>query len=148
MRYIPLVFHPPTMASAQPHIVEKGSAPPEGQIVGIAERKDVRNIKRGKAPLQPRLIGILQAAEAAQPCHVVVRLGGVINRLRPGVGREELQSVIRGISNQSQIIGCAGELRKRRLQLVLLRRRCRQPTVGVADGPIILRREWIVDEGQ
>ena len=62
--------------------------------------------------------------------------------------RYKLQSVIRGISNQSHIIGYAGELRKWKLQLVLLHRRCRQGAVGVADGPTILRREWIVHEGQ
>ena len=92
----------------------------------------MRDVESGETPFQLRLIRILQAGEAAQPGHVVIGLGRVIDRFRPGVGHQELQAVrvpllgeqlqpvINGIGDELRFRGNPGELRIRKQQLRVL----------------------------
>ena len=91
---MPLVVHPPMINSSPArHIAQEGPTASERQVVAVAELKHMRDVESGEAPLQLRLIRILQAGEAAQPGHVVISLGRIINGFRPGVGDQELQAV-------------------------------------------------------
>ena len=103
----------------------------------------MRYVEGGEAPLQIRFIGVLQAVEAAQPGDVLVCVGGVVDRFRPGVARQELQAVrvslfgdqlqrvIDGIGNELRFRANRGELRIGNQQPTVLNLLVRQDTVGV-----------------
>src|SRR5579863_8992827 len=75
------------------HAAEELSSVTNGNVVDVAKLEDGGNVERGQAALKLRLVRVLQAGEAAQPCGVVVGHRGVVNRLRPHVSGEELESV-------------------------------------------------------
>ncbi len=102
-----------------------------------------------------RLIRILETGEAAQPGHVVIGLGRVINGFRPGVGHQELQPVgvpllghqlqpvINGIGNEKRFRGDPSELRMGNQQLRVVNLRAGERAVGVGDDS----SEGIIYEG-
>ena len=114
----------------------------------------MRNIERGEAALEPGLVRILQAGEAAQPSDVIVCIGRIVNRFRPRVGhqelqavgvpllREQLQPVIDGIGNHLGFGGNSRELWVGKQQLLI--RNLREAGSDVAVGVVNECGEGIV----
>src|SRR6266576_2590441 len=54
------------------HVSQKRPPVSNRQIVAVAELNHMRDVEGGEAPLQKRLVRVLQAVEAAQPGYVLI----------------------------------------------------------------------------
>src|SRR5262249_23750687 len=82
------------------HIMAKMPAAANRQFVNITELEHVRNVKDRFRALQAQMIGVLHGENragvqeaTAKEYHAIVGGRGVVNRLREGIGGQELQTV-------------------------------------------------------
>src|SRR6201996_5077202 len=63
------------------HVAQEHPSTPERQVVAVAELNRIRNVEGGEAPLELRLVRILQTRKASEPGYVVVGLRRIVDRL-------------------------------------------------------------------